>query len=203
MIFVTANTGEESCPVTFTFLDVVLPVDWLSFTANPLGKTSQLAWSVIQDAAHNNFTIERSMDGQTAWADIASLDRIGPDGTANYSYSDINVLGANTYFYRLRQQDLDGTTDYSAIRSVTFSGEATDVSAFPNPASDRLNVIVGTKAPANLDYQLYSPLGQLVSSGKLTVGNTAINLAELPTAVYQLVVTDASGFLKVLRIVKR
>jgi hypothetical protein len=54
-----------------------------------------------------------------------------------------------------------------------------------------------------LDYQLYSPLGQLVSSGKLTVGNTAINLAELPTAVYQLVVTDANGFLKVLRIVKR
>lgn len=192
----------RSCDRIFTATENPLPVEWLSFTAAPLGKTSQLEWSVIQDEAHRAFTVERSTDGRSGWQDLARLDRVGGNRAAEYSYNDADVIGGNTYFYRLRQEDSDGTTDYSAIRAVTF-GAAGSITAFPNPASNWLNVQTGNDLPDNLSFQLINPLGQLVSSGRLQGGSTQINVAQLPTSVYQLVVTDGKAIREVLKVVVR
>ncbi len=201
-IFVRADNGDEGCPVTFTFVDVVLPVSWQSFTAVAQDKSSQLDWSVIQDAAHQRFTVERSDSGTGGWADIASVERVGPDGLTNYAYQDREVVAGRTYFYRLRQEDNDGQTDYSAIRSVTFAGQAA-ITAYPNPTSDQLNLLVSTDLPAGLSYQLYSALGQQIARGKLVAGNNLLSVGVFPPAVYQLVVSDGKGFRQIIRVVKR
>lgn len=195
------GTIVESCEVTVTVTEAPLPVEWLSFTASPLGKTSQLNWAVIQDGAHRAFTVERSDNGNTDWVDIATIDRVGANGNAYYGHNDATVA-TGTYFYRLRQQDVDGTTDHSVIRSVTFTADEA-ITAFPNPAGDWLTVQSGTDLPASLSYELVNALGQRVNTGNLTAGTSRIDLSGLPTAVYQLVVTDGKEVQQVIKVVKR
>lgn len=191
----------RSCDRIFTATENPLPVEWLSFTAEVLGKTSLLNWSVIQDESHRAFTIERSMTGRGDWLDLTRIERVGADGAADYSYTDRTVT-SGTYFYRLRQEDVDGTTDNSVVRLVTFTA-GTDIVAFPNPVADWVNVQVSEAYSNGLTYQLINPLGQQVAAGVLTTGSTRISVADFPTAVYQLVVTDGGSVLEVLKIVKR
>ena len=196
----TGGGTVRSCERTIIATENPLPVEWLSFTARPLGKTSQLNWSVMQDEAHRAFTVERSVSGDGAWADVTRVARTGADGPANYAFNDATVSGGQTYFYRLRQEDADGTTDHSVIRSVSFDAAA-NVSVFPNPVGDLLTV--NTVADAANAYQLINPLGQEVRRGKLTAGSTTLDLAGLPTAVYQLVLTGGDNFREVIKVVKR
>ncbi|MEM6770007.1 MAG: T9SS type A sorting domain-containing protein [Bacteroidota bacterium] len=201
-IFITTDNGAEGCPVPFTFLDVVLPVEWLTFTASAVGKTSVLNWSVIQDPAHAGFTVERRSEARTDWEDIGRVGRSGPDGNATYQFTDEDVIDGLTYFYRLRQEDRDGSTDYSVIRSITFSGAA-QVVAFPNPTDQQLNLSVSSTLPDNLTYRLFSSIGQQLTTGKLPQGRMTLDLAAFPPAVYQIVVTDGGAYRQMIRVVKR
>lgn len=188
-----------SCPRTFIAATTALPVDWLSFTARPLGKTSQLNWSVVQDEAHAGFTVERSTNASGGWEDIARVERVGGNGEADYALNDATVNAGTTYFYRLRQEDADGTTDYSPVESVTFAAES-GLSVFPNPVSGQLTVTMGE---ADLTYRLYDALGKVVLQGKLAGGRGLLDLTNLPSAVYQLVVGDGAVVREVSRVVKR
>jgi len=200
--FITATPGgETSCVQTVTF-DVAAPVEWQSFTATAVGKTAQLNWSVIQDAQHAGFTIERRLEEATSWTDLQFIIRSGPDGAAEYAFTDTSVEPGATYYYRLRQTDVDGSVDYSPIRSVSFDASGGRVSIFPNPTRTAVQVEVGTNAPARLRYTLFTALGQQIQQGILNPDRTDIDLEKLPAAVYQLVVTDGQGYREVLRVVK-
>ncbi|WP_116105953.1 hypothetical protein [Lewinella sp. IMCC34191] len=78
------------------------------------------------------------------------------------------------------------------------------VSIFPTPARETINVSIGsglvwTLAPGLLDYQLYNNAGALVTSGKLDprVPQTPISVAELPAGMYVLTLATREG--KMLR----
>lgn len=202
-IFVETDTGEEGCNVSFVFVDFVLPVEWLAFTARARGKNGLLNWSVVQDEAHRAFIVERSTtgNGNGEWADLVRIVRSGPDGTTDYAYTDRTVTDG-TYFYRLRQEDADGTTDHSIVRSVTISG-TTGISVFPNPAGNWVKVQATAGGPSPLHYRLFNGLGQRVLEGVLPDGAARLNLEALPTAVYRLVVSDGESVRKVVKVVKQ
>ena len=190
-----------SCGRTITVgEDPALPVTWLSFTARPVGKVSQLNWRVNQDQAHAGFQVQRSMDGVQNWQDLAWVERLPADGEAGYGYTDLEVANG-TYYYRLRQEDNDGRRSYSTIEAVTFAdGRALVV--YPNPVSNLLQIRLGEVAGAEkLEYQLVNNLGQLVRNGRLQDGRATVDVAELPTAVYQLLVSDAEGIVASQRVV--
>lgn len=191
----------RSCDRTITATSNPLPVEWRSFNAAAVGKTSVLEWSVVQDAEHDTFAVERSTTSRGGWQEIASIPRSGADGLASYDYTDTEVIAGNTYFYRIRQEDLDRSVDYSEIRFVTFAASA-EVVVFPNPTSDFLNLSVGSDLPDGLSYQLYSPLGQKLADGNLLPGRASIDLQNLPKAIYQLVITDGQDYQQVVRVVK-
>ena len=202
---VTANfsNGESvsSCTRTVTLSEApVLPVTWLNFTARPNGKTSQLNWRVNQDEAHAGFQVQRSMNGVQDWQNLAWVERLPANGEASYGYTDLEVV-AGTYYYRLQQEDNDGRQSYSTIESVTFSTSG-ELLVYPNPVTNLLQVRLGEAAGAeNVEYQLLNNLGQLVRSGRLQAGRATVNVAELPMAVYQLLVSNAEGVVASKRVV--
>src|SRR5206468_4202245 len=69
------------------------------------------------------------------------------DEKKNYQFTDnINSLNATVIYYRLRQMDIDGKAEYSAIRIIR-TGKQSDnniitVNTYPNPAGNELRITI-------------------------------------------------------------
>ena len=122
---------------------------------------------------------------------------------ASYEHLDINLSENGTYNYRIRQEDADGSHGYSEVRSVSFSGGVDAVSvSIPNPVSDVITIESRSVADGGLtqEYRLLNSLGQVLRSGSLTEARTQLDVAELPTAIYQLLITTGGERTKLIKV---
>lgn len=156
-----------------------LPVDFLYFTATPQKDHIQLDWATSEEINNRGFMIERSQTGIDDWTELGHVAA----GTA-YTFPDETALANTDYFYRLRQEDLDGRVNYSDIRSARLGG-STGLTLFPNPTGSHLNYnLPGGTEP--LPYQLIDVNGRLVAEGQLQPAGGRIELAEQPAGIYFL-----------------
>ena len=194
------NPDAVSCPRSYVLVDI-LPVTWLNFTAQAVGKTARLNWAVEQDEFNAGFGVERSLSGSYVWQQVGYVSTDNISGQTAYAYTDETVSPGNSYNYRLRQEDADGQRSFSEIRTVAFGADAGLVLR-PNPAGDFALLNVGGTTE-KLQFELYNSLGQRVNMGSMTDGFARVNLSGLPTAVYQVVVSGNEGYREVARLVKR
>ncbi|MDO7877133.1 FG-GAP-like repeat-containing protein [Hymenobacter sp. ASUV-10] len=181
-----------------------LPVELTSFIAKAAATGIQLNWATAQEKNSARFVVERSMDGKTFTA-IAEQAAAGTTSApSSYRYLDASAaaLQAGTRYYRLRQEDLDGTTSYSPVASVSRSASAlasSKLEVYPNPFASELNVAL----PAGSELQaakveLLSLTGQMVFSSQLALGAAPQALA-LPASLapgsYVLRVSTAASTL--------
>lgn len=111
----------------------VLPVEWLSFTAQAQEKSVLLKWVTAAEENNLGFQIERSIDGRT-FTKIGFVGAGAPTGS-NYQFVDHDLpIGESSLYYRLRQEDLDGSFSYSPLRQVTID-TPTSWTLSPNPAN--------------------------------------------------------------------
>jgi hypothetical protein len=121
-------------------LCALLPVELTFFnaTVDPDGQQVNLEWSTAQEWNHAGFAVQRSADGST-WAEIAFLQNEGNSiQPKRYRYTDAAPIAPLVY-YRLEQHDLDGTTTYSPMRSVSIQGQRA-IRVFPNPVAGFLTI---------------------------------------------------------------
>jgi hypothetical protein len=98
-----------------------LPVTLLNFTATKQGDDARLNWSTSMEENNQGFEIQRSSDA-SAWKPLGFVAGAGTSQTQHdYQYLDMN-LPAGTYYYRLRQVDYDGHSQFSKIVPLTFDG---------------------------------------------------------------------------------
>ncbi|MEM7575370.1 MAG: reprolysin-like metallopeptidase [Bacteroidota bacterium] len=170
-----------------------LPVEWLSFSTTAREKTIDLVWETAEEVNNRGFTIERqSLARQDSWEAIAFVPANG-NAQARYFYEDREVQAGIDYYYRLRQEDLDGSISYSPIRSARLDQAATPLLVFPNPTADVLYFRRSNPDSGLLRYQLISANGQLVLNGQITRDAGSIPLQRLTAGVYQLRILDEQG----------
>lgn len=199
---ITPGGSVFSCDRTIVFA-TALPVEWLAFTAQPKRDHSLLNWEVIQDGQGKDFTIERQVAGSDKFIALELVSDNGYIGQTSYTYLDKAIEPGAEYYYRLRQQDLDGTISYSPIRVVKFEsdfGEGT-IKLVPNPLRDYTQIILSNTSKART-YQLYNALGVLLQEGQLTGLETTLDLSHLPNAVYQLILLGPA-YREVKKLVKQ
>lgn len=133
------STTEEAAFDNIRFSEgVTLPVELLNFTATALEKAVALAWSTTAETNNQGFSVERSMDGLN-FLPIGWVDGNGTTGARiNYTFEDATVTSGQEYYYRLRQEDLDGSYTLSYIANVRTARETDETVGrlFPNPAHD-------------------------------------------------------------------
>ncbi|MEM6724164.1 MAG: hypothetical protein AAF598_09005, partial [Bacteroidota bacterium] len=117
---------------------VVLPVELSDFSLSNQPNGVQLDWITQTETNNEGFKIQRSIDAKD-WETIHFQTGQGSSREIqSYSYLDQQPrLGVN--YYRLAQQDIDGSLYYSDIRSIRFESELA-VQIFPNPVTDKLTV---------------------------------------------------------------
>ena len=183
----------------------ILPVDWVSFDANPANEMAHLDWAVANQYNASHFEVERSEDGQ-------NFEPIGRVMTAdqtsqvlNYEFYDVDPMSDN--YYRLKQVDLDGAYTYSVIRVVSFERSEDVLAVFPNPAKDQVNVEVAFSKVAGASVlTVLDPLGRLVKTVNLSDAEFIrhrLDISDLAAGLYSVQVANerfiATRQLEVLR----
>lgn len=113
-----------------------LPVEIVYFNASPSDNDVTLRWTTATETNNDHFTIERSHDGMS-FDDIGIVEGAGNSVfNKDYLYEDKNV-DEGTWYYRLKQTDLNGDCSYSNIAAVLVRGKEKTSGLYPNPCEDQ------------------------------------------------------------------
>lgn len=182
--FTVADTLAASGPVAVSGVQWSegvadpVPIQLAAFTARQeTGGAVRLAWRTVSETNNFGFYVQRRADSAPAFADVAGAFIPGNGTTVvprEYAYTDVPG-SSGTWWYRLRQVDLDGSehcTDAVAV-SVLTSAEEPLAGAFaleqnyPNPfnAGTNIRYSIGTAGAASPTVRLavYDVMGREVA----------------------------------------
>jgi|GEM_PF-3397176 len=136
-----------------------LPVEMISYNVKKENRNVALEWTTAQEVNNKGFEIFRAI-GNNDFVRIGEVAAKGDYSTTNdYRFIDENLQATSDVFYFIRQIDFDGTyTDYD-VKSVHFES-IKEISAFPNPASDRLYIEAGENEYGQVT--IYNAVGSVV-----------------------------------------
>lgn len=157
-----------------------LPVKLLSFEAikQASSRTVLLTWETTEEIDNSSFEVQRSIDGVN-WMTIGSVES-AVNGNAINAYSFVDKNPSELNFYRLKQIDLSGESNYSDIRNVDFAEATIEVvRIYPNPSKGSVSIVVAEEA----NYSIVDMNGQVIQEGKVS---GEVKLAELPTGIYMV-----------------
>ncbi|HEY3403059.1 MAG TPA: T9SS type A sorting domain-containing protein [Ohtaekwangia sp.] len=208
---VTVQNVTSFSPFTFGSTDVgsPLPVEWLSFTGARAGNVIALNWTTAQEINNDRFEIERSEDGKT-FNKIGSKPSQGNSTLPQeYRHEDKNVNPYQRYYYRLRQVDINGKSDYSAVIAIANQEEYTQRwGIFPNPIESDQHVSLKdykTDGTKTVEVVLQTSSGQIIFQQKGTLAQLSDKLdkfaTDLKSGVYVLQISDG-GYREYFRIVR-
>lgn len=114
---VTPGTCTGTSALVITGTGTILPVRFISFTAQKVGTTVQLTWKTAFESNNKGFEVQRSTDG-IRWTSLGFVAAGGiPTAEQTYQFEDPAPRNGKNY-YRLLQSDIDNHTTYSTIAVV-------------------------------------------------------------------------------------
>jgi hypothetical protein len=178
-----------------------LPIQLSSFTAAATAQNAvQLKWTTLTEVNNFGFEIQKSPGQPNNYQTIPNSFVPG-HGTTNvphhYNYTDSNA-SVGTWYYRLKQIDLDGTVCYSdgilvdVLMDVEESPLPTTYSLdqnYPNPFNPSTTIEFALPDAGYVSLKVYNVLGKEVAmlvSSELTAGRheARLDAAELASGTY-------------------
>lgn len=163
---------------------IPLSTELIAFEATPIKDAVLLSWNTNSEQNNDYFSIERSGD-MLSWITIGTIDAVGNStSNSNYSFIDDFPLRQLNY-YRLKQVDVNGNSQYSEIRSVrNEDASAEAVNVFPNPSTSVLSIY-----GKNLDaVTMVDVTGRSLDIGSMIMATSeegmTITTEELPSGTY-------------------
>lgn len=157
-----------------------VPVGLLSFNAQRSASVNLLNWTTTQEINSGSFIVERGTDGRN-FVPVGEVTAAGNSNTnINYSFIDHSPAGGMN-FYRLKVVERNGSSKYSAVRSVRNEGTA-DIAVYPNPVRDLMMVNI-TSDKADRAVITITDMNGKVLQVKNTAITEGINYININTAV--------------------
>jgi len=168
-----------------------LPVELADFDVERNGDNADVFWSTYSELNSSHFDVERSTDG----VDFQYVGSVLAAGNSqekiDYEFIDYRPeIGLN--YYRLKQVDIDGTTEYSDVRSVLF--EANDgLILYPNPASNF--IVINSSRVEIAEISILSNIGKLILNKEFSNSSMSkkMDIDNLSAGIYWIKVLSSSG----------
>lgn len=201
--FTTAGGSTANRIAKFTDTENPLPVELTSFSAKRVKGGVELRWTTATEVNNYGFEIERaSATGSRNWEKI---DFVPGNGNSNspkqYIYKD-NIGGDQSYIYRLKQIDTDGSFVYSGELHVNSGTPASFElkQNFPNPFNPATMISYSLPAAGMVQLKIYSTTGEEVSAlvnelqeaGSYQISFNGSGLAS-GTYLYRITVSSTAG----------
>lgn len=170
----------------------VLPVTWGDISVTHINNLNKIKWTTLSESNTSHFDIERSYDG-IQFVKVGTTRAVGNyNGEVKYVYGDNNTTNGKVY-YRIKQVDLDGKSEYSKIVSVQVKETLKEIKLYPNPANNQLYIGVPLIS-GKYEVRITNVNGKLVKQ-LLVPGNNSISMPiyDLADAVYFISVSDGNN----------
>ena len=183
-IFSFGGTATISCE------PIILPVSILNFTGEAAGDVNILTWNTESEINTAWFYIEHSRNGKD-FNIIGTLNAAGNSTELiNYTFTHKDPAFGNNY-YRLLQEDINGTTFHSNIIFVEkFPSQVLQV--FPNPTEDgNVQIEFNSGIGINSTIQIINGEGAIIQHLEIIADGIIIHqLIQLPSpGIYFIRVT--------------
>ena len=204
----TPDIGADEGPFAPQFADCyLLPLELISFTGWNSGYYNELHWATSSEFNTSHFEIERSADG-ILFSTIGILPAAGYSVTAlEYHFLDDAPLTGYNY-YRLRMVDNDASYSYSNTVLIRLQGSSSDIlEVSPNPADGILHMTIQLPVADQVEVCLTDMLGRKVMGQVFLLDKGShvyvMDIGMLPASAYMLMITNNSGVLDAVRILKQ
>lgn len=178
---------------SYNFSPITLPVHLMQFDVSLDNNmsTTTLSWLTASEENSSHFIIEHSTDGRT-FSEIGEVNAAENSITkTTYEFMHEHPQQKLNY-YRLKAIDLDGTFEYSEIRTIYLPKvDLLEVNLFPMPAKDQLNISIDCCEDYEIDIQIYNTERKLVLVPK-TIKNSEeviLDVSNYPSGNYILIYT--------------
>ena len=174
----------------------VLPLRWVSFTADVRNGQAKLQWQVDDVVNNHHFDVEHSTDGIHYFVKgtVGNADgAVANSGLTSYIFSDATLSSGNQ-FYRIKQVDLDGRFTYSKTLQLKIDLNTKGLRLLSNPASGDLVLLNGDQQRL-LRLQVTDMAGRILIDRPLQSTATAVTtpIETLKPGNYLLRVRSVNG----------
>ncbi len=189
---------------------VILPVDFLQFSAVQRAHAIDLDWKIITSEQISHFEVERSEDG-SHFKKIGVVNGGSAKNTATrFSYQDADPdVNSNILYYRIKVVSINGVSKYSNTLTVRISAlNNQKLKISPNPASSSVNISFYSALRGTMELQLLDMTGKIVlreqrvaESGQNSI--TLNQLSGLSEGIYTILVRTGDRWERERIIIKR
>lgn len=161
---------------------VAMPVSWNTFEVKREGDFKvAISWSTAMESGNRGFVVERSKNGLN-WVGISEL--ITPENSHQYAFTDDWATTDQTWYYRIRQMDHDGTRSFSSVKIIYPTKTPKSLEIYPNPVHTNLTV-KGSALEQGKEWEILDQLDQLHLKGRvLQAGELTIDATQLAPGIY-------------------
>lgn len=193
----TSSAVTDGTPALTTVCSTILPVELCKFDLDIYGCNVDLKWVTCSEKNNAFFVVERSENGYE-WTQIAQLEgMLNSTNETSYSFSDQDRKINGSYYYRLVQQDLDGTRNYSnTLSALVACDDAEGDQIVFAQSSVNEDVLVSTTNQFSLKSVVLSNLiGAEVMSYSNAIGKQVVVLdgSQISTGIYFVNCITTSG----------
>ncbi|MDP4263225.1 MAG: T9SS type A sorting domain-containing protein [Bacteroidota bacterium] len=183
---------------TFTYGKTASPFEvqtvfFNSFDIKVSATTIEMTW-VVTEYNNKSFVIQHSLNGAD-WEDVAFIpSQNSPESLVEYSFKLSNATSGRHY-YRLKYTDIDlKKIGFSPVKNLLVAEEKQDISVWPNPASNVVNISNNSKGINQYTTgSVFDLSGRKMIAIKLEQGNNTISVANLPAGTYLLYLENSNG----------
>jgi V8-like Glu-specific endopeptidase len=191
--------NQGNVPYLSVVYQYIIPVELTSFSALVNEGNVVLSWSTATETNNSGFEIQRLHKNSSDWEKISFIPGFGTSTEIHsYTFTDESVR-TGIYSYRLKQNDYDGTFEYSNVLEVNVI--APDIFAleqnYPNPFNPSTMIKFSLAADSKVSLTVFDVLGQEVANlinGNIAAGSHDIdfNASNINSGVYFYRI-DATG----------
>lgn len=198
IVHTATNASTRIVSVTGNSTNAPLPVELASFKAALQGGEAILTWVTASEENNSHFEVEMSMDGVAGFSKVGEVASKQTNSSIRTTYAFTHALSqeSGTRYYRLKQVDLDGTSAYSKVVSVTYQAPKllTQLLVAPNPINYNSKVYITAEVAGEAVLNLHSISGRKVYAREIALlqGKNEVQLPvydKLTKGMYVLTVT--------------
>lgn len=185
-----------------------LPVAFGEISVKKSGSNAEVTWTTLSESNNDYFIVERSEDGISFKA-AGTVNGKGNSGSKQtYSYLDPLNSSAKVLYYRLRQVDMDGKTNFSNTVSLRLNGmKLNNYAVYPNPFVSDIKLQIETEKQTEMNVRISNTSGQVVviKNVNLQKGDNIVvlsNLTSLKPGMY-IVEMISADWKQTLRVTKQ